>query len=84
MLKLLNLISFLIRFSSQMALDGKAIKEEIPDKDTYETSARKLKGKREGFFVSQTNNSYPSEIFPLDYNGVQFKIYHKHSPSFIG
>lgn len=28
-----------------MALDAKAIKEEIPDKDTYETSARKVKGK---------------------------------------
>ncbi|XP_050080369.1 protein CBFA2T3 isoform X2 [Anopheles maculipalpis] len=30
-----------------MALDGKAIKEEIPDKDTYETSARKLKAGKE-------------------------------------
>uniref|UniRef100_A0A182M7S5 Uncharacterized protein n=1 Tax=Anopheles culicifacies TaxID=139723 RepID=A0A182M7S5_9DIPT len=31
--------------NAQMALDGKAIKEEIPDKDTYETSARKLKAR---------------------------------------
>lgn len=30
----------------QMALDAKAIKEEIPDKDTYETSSRKVKGKK--------------------------------------
>ncbi|XP_055594730.1 protein CBFA2T2 [Uranotaenia lowii] len=30
-----------------MALDAKAIKEEIPDKDTYETSARKVKGKEQ-------------------------------------
>ena len=28
-----------------MALDAKAIKEEIPDKDTYETSTRKVKGR---------------------------------------
>lgn len=30
-----------------MALDAKAIKEEIPDKDTYETSTRKVKGKEQ-------------------------------------
>lgn len=30
----------------QMALDAKAIKEEIPDKDVYESSARRPKGKR--------------------------------------
>ncbi|XP_058466939.1 protein CBFA2T2 isoform X2 [Malaya genurostris] len=30
-----------------MALDAKAIKEEIPDKDTYETSSRKVKGKEQ-------------------------------------
>lgn len=29
-----------------MALDGKAIKEEIPDKDAYD--ARKVKGKKIG------------------------------------
>lgn len=32
-------------FPLQMALDAKAIKEEIPDKDTYETTTRKVKGK---------------------------------------
>ncbi|XP_065073608.1 protein CBFA2T2 isoform X2 [Ochlerotatus camptorhynchus] len=30
-----------------MALEAKAIKEEIPDKDTYETTTRKVKGKEQ-------------------------------------
>lgn len=34
---------FFLFFSFQMALDGKAIKEEIPEKDAYD--ARKVKGK---------------------------------------
>lgn len=29
-----------------MALDAKAIKEEIPDKDVYDSNARRPKGKR--------------------------------------
>lgn len=29
----------------QMALDAKAIKEEIPDKDTYDINSRRTKGK---------------------------------------
>lgn len=28
-----------------MALDGKAIKEEIPDKEIYENNSRRTKGK---------------------------------------
>lgn len=28
-----------------MALDAKAIKEEIPDKDTYDINSRRTKGK---------------------------------------
>lgn len=28
-----------------MALDAKAIKEEIPDKDTYDVNSRRTKGK---------------------------------------
>lgn len=31
-------------FFFQMALDAKAIKEEIPDKDIYDSSARRTKG----------------------------------------
>lgn len=44
----LSLIFFILKF--QMALDGKAIKEEIPDKEPYETtttSIKKSKGKNE-------------------------------------
>lgn len=43
-------LRFSFFFSFQMALDGKAIKEEIPDKDAYD--ARKVKGKcRTDFFL---------------------------------
>lgn len=45
-------ICFMSFFSSilfQMALDGKAIKEEIPDKDAYD--ARKVKGKSWTFIL---------------------------------
>lgn len=41
----LNSFRFRISHFSQMALDGKAIKEEIPDKEVYDSgSVRRTKG----------------------------------------